>query len=118
MFRSTSHRAGADRYIADRPAETSLENERDLGLAIRARDHQLAKLRAAMCAGDGVHPAASRCYEILKSIVWGLQGNRYWRASPKQRALCMQVLGLETLPPIASNVPAACRVLPLKPPGR
>lgn len=118
-FTSSPHRGGADRYIADRPAApASLENERDLALAIRARDRRLAEIQARRINGLDVHPAVQATYNIAKSIAWQLQGDRRRWATPKQRAFLMKVLGLETLPPIASTIPEACRVLPLKPPGR
>lgn len=96
----------------------SPENERDLGLAIQAYRHMQRTLAAIRCRGDVVDQHAKNTLLFAKSMVWQLRRAELNKASPKQLASLLRILNRSAPPPVHDPIPAAAKVLPLKPPGR
>lgn len=103
-------RGGSYRQIPKSTRARNPYNERDLGLALRARIKLGQMLGAQRVHGQDTTLTAQG-YMIVKSIVWQLQ------ASTRQREVLRKVLGLAELPPVRDPIPAAAKVLPLKPPN-
>ena len=111
-------RGGAGRFFPIELPERNPVNERDLGLAIRAQEYLGRCLGAQRIKTGQAQQVTQETYQIAKGIAWMLRNAPKFRATVKQVAFCCRVLQIDEPPAPRDTIPAACKVLPLKPPIR
>lgn len=112
---SASNLGGGHRYLPSREHHIDPEYERDCALAQRAYAKIKRQMDAVRMSGENA-PKKARVFVFARDICRLLGQGARKKLSVNQRQALMNILDIETLPPLAAGPPPA--PLPLKPPSR
>ncbi len=113
-YSAHASRGGGYKQFRTELPRRSKKNEQDLALVMKARDKAERWDGARRAAIGATSTGASAAF---KQMIDHLRRTPTRILSPKQRAWVCGFLGVP-VPEMVDPVPAACRVLPLKPPSR